>query len=222
MNANTHIIAGLQLAEVIDTEDPDSRGRIQVRLNANSLEIWCMVMVAGAGSNYGVSCLPRIGELVVVAFLDREQPVVMGALWMASDEHPENARPVEENYLIRTPAGSELRMNDETPEIEIKTSSGYRVLIDDSAGEIKIEAITSVIDPELCSMCGLCAKVCPYGAITFNALKGVSEINPAVCKGCGSCSAFCPSGAASSRHFRSKQVFAEIDGIFDAINRLTG
>lgn len=145
MNANTHIIAGLQLAEVIDTEDPDSRGRIQVRLNANNLEVWCMVMVAGAGSDYGVSCLPKTGELVVVAFLDREQPVVMGALWKASDEHPQNAQPVEENYLVRTPAGSELRMNDETPSIEIKTDSGYRVLIDESAGEIKIERESQTI-----------------------------------------------------------------------------
>ncbi len=139
MKNNTHFIAGLQLAEVVENSDPDGRGRIQVRLTANDLEVWAMVMVAAAGSDYGVSCLPKIGELVVVAFLDREQPVVMGALWRASDEHPQNAQPVEENYLIRTPGGSEMRMNDETPSVEIKTSSGYRVLIDDAAGEVKIE-----------------------------------------------------------------------------------
>ncbi|MDX2476790.1 MAG: phage baseplate assembly protein V [Gammaproteobacteria bacterium] len=139
MNANTHLIAGMQLAEVVDTNDPQSRGRIQVRLTANNLEIWSMVMVAGAGNDYGVSCLPKEGELVVVAFLDSEQPVVMGALWKASDDQPQDAQPVEENYLIRTPGGSELRMNDESPSLEIKTQAGYRVLIDESAGEIKIE-----------------------------------------------------------------------------------
>ncbi len=139
MNANTHIIAGMQLAEVIDTVDPQSRGRIQIRLTTNNLELWSMVMVAGAGSDYGVSCLPKEGELVVVAFLDREQPVVMGALWKATEEHPEHAQPVEQNYLIKTPGGSELRMNDESPSLEIKTQAGYRMLIDESAGEIKIE-----------------------------------------------------------------------------------
>jgi heterodisulfide reductase subunit A len=36
-----------------------------------------------------------------------------------------------------------------------------------NAGEIKIEAITSVIDAEACSKCGLCAKVCPYGSIIW-------------------------------------------------------
>jgi heterodisulfide reductase subunit A len=64
--------------------------------------------------------------------------------------------------------------------------------------------------------------LCPYGAITFNRRKNISEVNPVVCKGCGSCSAFCPSGAAGSRHFKSKQIFAEIDGLFDAAFKLAG
>lgn len=145
MNANTHLIAGMQLAEVIDNSDPQSRGRIQIRLTSNNLELWSMVMVAGAGNDYGVSCLPKVGELVVVAFLDREQPVVMGSLWKASEDHPENAQSVEDNYLIKTPGGSELRMNDETPSLEIKTQAGYRVLIDESAGEIKIERDSQTI-----------------------------------------------------------------------------
>jgi heterodisulfide reductase subunit A2 len=42
-------------------------------------------------------------------------------------------------------------------------------------------------------------------------------VNEAVCKGCGSCAGFCPSGAAQVRHFNKGQVFAEIDGIMDAI-----
>lgn len=145
MNVNTHSISGLQLAEVIDTNDPEARGRIQVRLTSINLSIWCLVLVAGAGSDYGVSCLPKEGELVVIMFLDKEQPVVMGALWKASDDHPRAAQPVEENYLIRTPGGSELRMNDASPSLEIKTQAGYRVLIDEAEGEIKIERDSQTI-----------------------------------------------------------------------------
>ena len=89
-------------------------------------------------------------------------------------------------------------------------------------GRVEMQATISAIDPDICVGCRQCIDLCPYGAISFNARKGVSEINPAVCKGCGSCSAFCPSGAAGSRHFRSRQVFAEIDGIFDAIHQLAG
>ena len=89
-----------------------------------------------------------------------------------------------------------------------------------SRGRVEVPPTISAIDPDICVGCQMCIGLCPYGAISFNSRKGVSEINPAVCKGCGSCSAFCPSGAAGSRHFTSKQVFAEIDGIFDAINQL--
>jgi hypothetical protein len=31
---------------------------------------------------------------------------------------------------------------------------------------------------------------------------------------------FCPSGAARSQHFKSRQIFAEIDGIMDTIAKL--
>jgi heterodisulfide reductase subunit A len=83
-------------------------------------------------------------------------------------------------------------------------------------GRVEVSPTISWIDPDICVGCQVCIDLCPYGAIAFNPRQGVSEVNPAMCKGCGSCSGFCPSNAAGSRHFKSKQVFAEIDGIFDA------
>jgi heterodisulfide reductase subunit A len=87
-------------------------------------------------------------------------------------------------------------------------------------GTVAVAPTISAIDADICIGCRMCIELCPYGAITFNPRKRISEINPAVCKGCGSCSAFCPSGAAASRHFKSNQIFAEIDGIFDAIKAI--
>jgi heterodisulfide reductase subunit A len=84
-------------------------------------------------------------------------------------------------------------------------------------GRVAVPPTIAAIDADICIGCRMCLELCPYGAISFNARKGVSEVNPAVCKGCGSCSAFCPSGAAGSRHFTKTQVFAEIDGIFEAM-----
>jgi heterodisulfide reductase subunit A len=84
-------------------------------------------------------------------------------------------------------------------------------------GRVAVPPTIAVIDADICIGCRMCLELCPYGAIHFNARKGVSQVNPAVCKGCGSCSAFCPSGAAGSRHFTKPQVFAEIDGIFEAM-----
>ncbi len=87
-------------------------------------------------------------------------------------------------------------------------------------GWVEVPPTISWIDPDICVGCRVCIDLCPYGAIDFNQRTGVSEVNPAICKGCGSCSGFCPSGAAGSRHFKSRQVFAEIDGIIDAEERL--
>ncbi len=80
-----------------------------------------------------------------------------------------------------------------------------------NAGEIKIEAITSVIDAEACSMCGLCASVCPYGAITWHK-KEVATVIEAACAGCGACGATCTFGAITMRHFTDDQLMAQVQG----------
>ena len=87
-------------------------------------------------------------------------------------------------------------------------------------GTVEISPTISWIDPDICIGCQVCIGLCPYTAIEFDQRRGVSVVNEAVCKGCGSCSAHCPSGAARSRHFQSKQIFAEIDGILETISQL--
>ncbi len=84
-------------------------------------------------------------------------------------------------------------------------------------GVVKVPSAISWIDPDICAGCQTCIGLCPYSAIEFDERRGVSVVNEAVCKGCGSCAGFCPSGAAQVRHFLEKQVFAELDGIMDAI-----
>jgi heterodisulfide reductase subunit A len=80
-------------------------------------------------------------------------------------------------------------------------------------GQIEVEPITSVIDPELCAGCKLCIEICPYSAIEFLDTKGISSVNEALCKGCGACTAICPSKAARQNHFTQDQVLVEVDGL---------
>jgi len=85
-------------------------------------------------------------------------------------------------------------------------------------GYVQVPSTISWIDPDICAGCQTCINLCPYTAIEFDERRKVSVINEAICKGCGSCSGFCPSGAAQVRHFKEKQIFAELDGIMDALH----
>ncbi len=93
------------------------------------------------------------------------------------------------------------------------SAAAARALATITAGEIEVEATTSVVDEELCSGCKTCSDLCPFNAISFDEEKKVSHINDALCKGCGVCVAACPSGAITGRHFTTKQLMAEIEGV---------
>jgi heterodisulfide reductase subunit A len=82
---------------------------------------------------------------------------------------------------------------------------------------VAVPSAISWIDPEICSGCQTCIGLCAYGAIEFDCRRQVSVVNGALCKGCGSCSTACPSNAAQVRHFQSRQIFAELDGIMTAL-----
>ena len=85
-------------------------------------------------------------------------------------------------------------------------------------GRVEVPSTIAWIDPDICAGCQTCIGLCPYSAIEIDERHAVSVVNEALCKGCGSCAGFCPSGAAQVRHFKSKQLFAEFEGIMDALD----
>jgi heterodisulfide reductase subunit A len=82
-------------------------------------------------------------------------------------------------------------------------------------GYVKPEAITSSVNEDICSGCGICAAICPYTAIQLKAKNGkrVAEVTIAQCKGCGVCGAACHSGAISMNHFTDEQLMAQIEAL---------
>ncbi len=90
-------------------------------------------------------------------------------------------------------------------------------------GELTVESITAEINPEACTACGICARVCPYHAIQFDKRSGQpARVTTAACAGCGTCAAECPSNAIEMHHFTDAQITAQVDAVLseDAMNRI--
>jgi heterodisulfide reductase subunit A len=79
---------------------------------------------------------------------------------------------------------------------------------------LQVEAITAIVDEDLCKKCGLCAPVCPFSAITWEK-KQIARVTTAACSGCGTCAAECKYGAISMRHFSDQAVYAQIDAMLE-------
>ncbi len=134
------LLHSLHMAKVVDNVDPDSRGRIKVMIVATELEVWASVVVASAGEGYGISCLPKVEEIVVVAFVTPEQPLILGSIWAGQSSAPEDADTVEDHYVIRTPQGTVMEFDDgDGPKMEVRTPEGYSVTVTDgNGGEIAL------------------------------------------------------------------------------------
>ncbi len=74
---------------------------------------------------------------------------------------------------------------------------------------LQVEAKTCEIADSICVGCGVCVRVCTYGALTIDESKHISVVNEVLCRGCGNCAAACPSGAARHRHFTNQEIYQE-------------
>jgi heterodisulfide reductase subunit A len=84
---------------------------------------------------------------------------------------------------------------------------------------IRIPPTVSQIDVDKCIGCGLCAEICPFGAIALDEVTGKgyrARTISASCKGCGLCAASCPQRAIDMLHFRHSQIGATVCAVVEA------
>jgi len=77
----------------------------------------------------------------------------------------------------------------------------------------RAEAITAVVNQDLCYGCKLCERLCPFGAARVQ--NGKAAIVEILCKGCGVCGAACPARAITMKHFTDEEISAAIRAAFD-------
>jgi heterodisulfide reductase subunit A len=80
--------------------------------------------------------------------------------------------------------------------------------------KMAVEAITAIVNEDLCKKCGLCSHVCPFSAIRWEK-KAIARITSAACTGCGTCAAECKFGAIEMRHFSDQAIYAQLDAILE-------
>jgi heterodisulfide reductase subunit A len=84
------------------------------------------------------------------------------------------------------------------------------------SGQISTEPITSEIIAHHCTSCGLCARVCPYNAITVDTKKKTpAVVNTASCAGCGTCAPECRFGAIVMNHYTDRQITDQVDALLE-------
>ena len=83
-----------------------------------------------------------------------------------------------------------------------------------SKDELLVGGVVSTVDPDKCTACLTCVRVCPYDVPAINE-EGVAHIEAAACQGCGICAAECPAKAIQLMHYLDEQVVAKVDALRD-------
>ena len=129
------------------------------------------------------------------------------------EAHPK-LRPVDTPTKGVYIAGAAESPKDVRESVTQASAAASRASILLSKDRFSVEAITAVVDEDLCKMCGLCADVCPFGAITWQK-KEVARVTSAACTGCGTCAAECKFAAIEMRHFSDQAIYAQIDAMLE-------
>jgi heterodisulfide reductase subunit A2 len=111
-------------------------------------------------------------------------------------------------------AGAAESPKDVRESVTQASASASRAGILLNKSKFAVEAITAVVEEELCKKCGLCTGVCPFAAIQWQK-KEVAHITSAACSGCGTCAAECKYGAIEMRHFSDQAIYAQIDAMLE-------
>lgn len=139
---------GVFPAIVTDIVDPENLGRIQIKFpwlgaDGDSVRAWATLLTPYADDDQGFEVLPAVDTQVVVAFEagDLRRPYIIGSCWNGSEAMPEAPAAPNNKRLIKSRAGSlfEFDDTDGSAKVTVSMKSGHKLVLDDSAQEVKLE-----------------------------------------------------------------------------------
>ncbi len=122
-----------------------------------------------------------------------------------TEAHPK-LRPVETNTLGIYIAGAAHGPKDIPETVAQASGAASKAIGILSQPKITFEPLIAMVDENLCSGCGVCIGVCPFGAREKDKEKNIAKVIEALCQGCGACTAACPSGASQLKNLKDKTV----------------
>ena len=130
---------GRYRGEVLDVEDPKSIGRVKVKVPEVLGDVdsgWALPAFAASGDGSGIYAIPPVGAGVWVEFEagDLARPVWVGG-WHKDGGLPKDAAP--KKFIIQTPGGHTLTLDDDGTKIEIKESGGTSITMSSDGIELK-------------------------------------------------------------------------------------
>lgn len=138
---------GLYPAIVTDIVDPQSLGRIQVKLpwlgnDGQEVRAWATLLTPYADNNQGFLVFPAVDTQVVVGFEAGclRRPYIVGSAWNGVESQPEEPQQPNNKRLIRTRSQSLLEFDDTdgAAKVTLSMQSGHKLVMDDSAQEITL------------------------------------------------------------------------------------
>ncbi len=129
------------------------------------------------------------------------------------EAHPK-LRPVDTPTKGVFIAGSAESPKDVRESVTQASAAASRASILLSKDEFSVDAITAVVEQDLCKLCGICADVCPFSAIRWQKAQP-AVVTTAACTGCGTCAAECKYNAIAMRHFSDQAIYAQIDAMLE-------
>ncbi len=100
-------------------------------------------------------------------------------------------------------------------------AAAAKAVIPMAKGFVEVPPIVSRVDQAKCIGCGICADLCPYGAIRLVKVgkRKKAETITASCKGCGICASHCPVLAISMGGFTDEAILAQIEAFGEFVEK---